>query len=57
VNDTAATVAAQENWWGSSDTAAIAATVRDGADRDGVGRVNTSAFLPVPPDFSLSEIP
>jgi parallel beta-helix repeat protein len=57
VNDTAATVAAQENWWGSSDTAAIAATVRDGADRDGVGRVDTSAFLLVPPDFSLSEIP
>lgn len=57
VNDTAAPVAARENWWGSSDAATIAAAVRDGADRDGVGRVDVSAFLLVPPDFHLSEIP
>ena len=57
VNDTAAPVIAQENWWGSSDVAAIALAIRDSADRDGVGRVDASGFLLAPPDFLLVEIP
>lgn len=57
VNDSALPVVAQGNWWESSDAAAIAAVIRDGADRDGVGRVDASGFLLTPPAFHLSEIP
>jgi parallel beta-helix repeat protein len=53
VNDTAAPVMAQGNWWGSSDVAAIALMIRDSADRDGVGHVDASDFLLAPPEFPL----
>jgi len=54
VNDSAATLVAPENWWGSDDVAAIALAIRDGADRDGVGRVAVDGFLLSPPSFFLS---
>jgi parallel beta-helix repeat protein len=57
VNDTAAPVVAQGNWWGSSDVAAIDQVIRDGGDRDGVGRVDASGFLLAPPEFLLVETP
>ena len=53
INDSAAPVVAQGNWWGSADAKAIALSIRDGADRDGVGRVDASAFLLAPPEFVL----
>lgn len=57
VNDTAAPVAAQGNWWGSSDVTVIALAIRDSADRDGVGHVDASGFLLAPPEFLLVETP
>lgn len=57
VNDSAAPVPAQGNWWGSADVAAIALTIRDGADRDGIGLVDAGNFLSAPPEFFLDEIP
>jgi parallel beta-helix repeat protein len=57
VNDTAATVVAPGNWWGSDDLAAIELAIRDGADRDGVGRVDVGGFLLSPPAFLLVETP
>lgn len=57
VNDSAAPLVAPGNWWGSDDVAAIALAIRDGADRDGVGRVDASEFLLSPPAFLLVETP
>ena len=53
VNDTAAPIIAPGNWWGSSDAAAIAVVIRDGADRDGIGHVDAGGFLLAPPEFLL----
>jgi parallel beta-helix repeat protein len=49
INDGAAAVDARGNWWGTADSGRIAAAVRDGADRRGVGLVDAGAPLPAAP--------
>lgn len=41
INDGQTAVAARNNWWGSADKRLIAAAVRDGSDRPGVGMVDS----------------
>lgn len=51
INDGAAPVDARGNWWGSPDQLRIAAAIRDGSDRAGVGPVDAGAALPAPLPF------
>ncbi len=41
INDGNTEVVARNNWWGSADTREIAAAVRDGSDRPGMGLVDS----------------
>jgi parallel beta-helix repeat protein len=41
INDGTTAVVARNNWWGSADTKVIAAAVRDGLDRPGLGLVDS----------------
>lgn len=49
VNDGATPLDARGNWWGTVDATHIARLVRDGADRPGLGRIDTGAFLRAAP--------
>lgn len=48
INDGAGAVDARANWWGTASAAALAAAVRDGGHRTGMGPVDTAGFLPNP---------
>jgi parallel beta-helix repeat protein len=48
INDGSTAVAARNNWWGSADKKVIAAAVRDGSDRPGVGMVDSRYPLIMP---------
>jgi nitrous oxidase accessory protein NosD len=41
INDGTTAVIARNNWWGSADKKVIAAAVRDGSDRPGMGMVDS----------------
>jgi parallel beta-helix repeat protein len=41
INDGQTAVSARNNWWGSADKKVISAAVRDGADRPGMGMVDS----------------
>ena len=53
INDGATAVNARNNWWGSADSADIAATTRDGRDRPGLGLVDNRFALLKPLPFNL----
>ncbi len=48
INDGSTAVVARNNWWGSADKKVIAAAVRDGSDRPGLGMVDSSYPLVKP---------
>lgn len=57
INDGAGPVDARGNWWGDSALEFIAAAVRDGADRNGMGLVNAGDPLVQPLSWESSVTP
>lgn len=49
INDGVSPADARGNWWGSAAPSRIAALIRDGADRPGLGAVAFSPYLETPP--------
>lgn len=56
INDGETTVSARNNWWGTTQTEAIAASVRDGRDRKGLGLADYRYALMKPLSFNIPEI-
>jgi len=53
INDGTTTVDARNNWWGSNTLTDIAAAIRDGLDRPGLGLVDSRYPLVQPLSFNL----